>query len=158
MTYGAGVPGPGLGRHNNVMGAKLVSGISIHLSQQFILQRLDNTDRNKQPIKKTCTDTFPLKQSTHHLKNMNMDSTTTWSVDVFVTNKRSRKPKEQSRTNKPETLTTFGTQGTGRRQTTNNTTQKTKKKGKHLIGHPSYYSYRRVSILQDTHHITHIEG
>jgi hypothetical protein len=32
MTYGAGVPGPGLGRHNNVMGAKLVSGISIHLS------------------------------------------------------------------------------------------------------------------------------
>ena len=48
-------------------------------------------------------------------------------MNVFITSKRSRKPKGQSRMNKPETLATFGTQGTGRRQTTNNATQKTKR-------------------------------
>jgi len=40
-------------------------------------------------------------------------------------NKRKRKPKEQSRMDNPETLTTSGTQDTRRRQLKKHTTQKT---------------------------------
>ena len=64
MTYDVGNPGPGLGEAQKCGRFKLVNGDP---NPPLLITTNGNTYINKQS--KTCTDSFPLKNTTYHHKN-----------------------------------------------------------------------------------------
>ena len=72
MTYTGGNPGPGLGQAQKCGGVKPVNGFPtlpfLIIGSPTAIQILTDINK-KQKQKKTCTDSLPLKKTSHYQKH-----------------------------------------------------------------------------------------